>query len=201
MEMENIVQRFPFLRCRKIYRNKNRGQCTLQTLCQHSTYSPLIVVDCFHYISRFMNSRARGAGGYLNCQKNTDTMLFTEPHYVGGPLLKRNYSKVSPLLFISTNLVKIYNNTPHHLPNRAIITNSFKASILYLTNSNFDSFCFTYLSGRKKYHGRCHLLCISTSFRVLRAPESWLKYFFSAIFNLFCLITEQYYHITFQLST
>ena len=28
------------------------------------------------------------------------------------------------------------------------------------------------------------LLCISTSFHVLRAPESWWKIFFSAIFNL-----------------
>ena len=30
------------------------------------------------------------------------------------------------------------------------------------------------------------VLCISTSFRVLRAPKSLLKYFFSAGFNLFC---------------
>ena len=30
------------------------------------------------------------------------------------------------------------------------------------------------------------LLCISTSFWVLRAPKSWLNYFFSAILNLFC---------------
>ena len=29
------------------------------------------------------------------------------------------------------------------------------------------------------------VLCISTSFWVLRAPESWLKYFFSVVFNLF----------------
>ena len=29
------------------------------------------------------------------------------------------------------------------------------------------------------------VLCILTSFRVLRAPESWLKYCFSAIFNFF----------------
>ena len=29
------------------------------------------------------------------------------------------------------------------------------------------------------------LLCISTSFQVLRAPESWSNYFFSAVFNLF----------------
>ena len=29
----------------------------------------------------------------------------------------------------------------------------------------------------------CWLLCISTSFRV---PECWSKYFFSAVFNLFC---------------
>ena len=30
------------------------------------------------------------------------------------------------------------------------------------------------------------LLCISTSFRVLHAPESWLKYFFSSLFKLSC---------------
>ena len=29
------------------------------------------------------------------------------------------------------------------------------------------------------------LLCISTSFQVLAAPESWSIYFFSAVFNLF----------------
>ena len=29
------------------------------------------------------------------------------------------------------------------------------------------------------------VLCILTSFPVLRAPKSWLKYFFSAVFNLF----------------
>ena len=29
------------------------------------------------------------------------------------------------------------------------------------------------------------VLCISTSFRVLRAPECWSKHFFSAVFNLF----------------
>ena len=30
------------------------------------------------------------------------------------------------------------------------------------------------------------LLCISTSFRVLRPPECWSKYFFLYDFNLFC---------------
>ena len=38
--------------------------------------------------------------------------------------------------------------------------------------------------------GSCSLppvLCISTSFRVLRAPESWLKHFFQPFFNLFCI--------------
>ena len=35
-------------------------------------------------------------------------------------------------------------------------------------------------------HPQCYsLLCILTSFRVLRTHESWSKYFF-AIFNLFC---------------
>ena len=34
------------------------------------------------------------------------------------------------------------------------------------------------------------LLCISTSFQVLRAPESWSKYFFSAVFNLFFFISN-----------
>ena len=35
----------------------------------------------------------------------------------------------------------------------------------------------------------CHeppVLCISTSFRVLAAPESWLKHFFQPFFDLFC---------------
>ena len=31
------------------------------------------------------------------------------------------------------------------------------------------------------------VLCISTRFQVLRAPESWSNYFFSAVFNLFYL--------------
>ena len=31
-----------------------------------------------------------------------------------------------------------------------------------------------------------YLLCILPSFWVLRAPESWSKYFFWAAFNLFC---------------
>ena len=30
------------------------------------------------------------------------------------------------------------------------------------------------------------ILCISTSFQVLAAPESWSNYFFSAVFNHFC---------------
>ena len=30
------------------------------------------------------------------------------------------------------------------------------------------------------------VLCISTSFRVLAAPESWSKHFFQPFFNLFC---------------
>ena len=30
------------------------------------------------------------------------------------------------------------------------------------------------------------MLCISTSFWVLRAPKSWLKHFFQPLFNLFC---------------
>ena len=35
------------------------------------------------------------------------------------------------------------------------------------------------------------LLCIMTSFWVLRAPKSWSKHFFSAVFNLFCSTAGQ----------
>ena len=35
------------------------------------------------------------------------------------------------------------------------------------------------------------LLCISTSFWVLRAPKSWSNYFFSAVFNVFVHIFKK----------
>ena len=40
--------------------------------------------------------------------------------------------------------------------------------------------------------GHASLLCILTSFWVLRAPKSWSNYFFSAVFNLFCLLSVNF---------
>ena len=47
-------------------------------------------------------------------------------------------------------------------------------------------FCLYSLQSKFSFATRQLLLCILTSFWVLRAPKSWSNYFFSAVFNLFC---------------
>ena len=45
-----------------------------------------------------------------------------------------------------------------------------------------------------------YLLCILTSFRVLRATESWSNYFFSAVFKLFCSFFTFFSDFTYEIN-
>ena len=50
----------------------------------------------------------------------------------------------------------------------------------------FSLSCSHISTAAENSHLNTQMLCISTSFWVLRAPKSWPKHFFQTFFNLFC---------------
>ena len=59
-----------------------------------------------------------------------------------------------------------------------------------------DAIIIVIIFGIKECFFNIYLLSISTSFLVLRAPKSWSKHFFSAVFQLFSFILKffQWFH-------